>query len=94
MKHLTKDRYVYELGPKVIPAITIDSGDELLCETHDAFEGLRDIVAISQGGPQAPVTGPINVEGAVPGDIRISRTLRSVSPVKMMLSRKVLEQIG
>ena len=28
------------------------------------------------------------------GDIRVSRTFRPISPVKMLLSRKVLEQIG
>lgn len=28
------------------------------------------------------------------GDVRISRTLRAISPVKMMLSRRVFEQIG
>ena len=68
MKRLTKDRYVYELDPKASPAITVASGDELLVETNDAFQGLRDIAAISQRGPQAPVTGPIYVESAVPGD--------------------------
>ena len=28
------------------------------------------------------------------GDVRVSRTFRPISPVKMMLSRRVLEQIG
>jgi len=28
------------------------------------------------------------------GDIRVSRTFRPISPVKMLLSRQVLEQIG
>jgi acetamidase/formamidase len=28
------------------------------------------------------------------GNVRISRTLRAISPVKMMLSRRVFEQIG
>ena len=28
------------------------------------------------------------------GDIRVSRTFRPISPVKMMLSRKALEQLG
>ena len=27
------------------------------------------------------------------GDVRVSRTFRPISPVKMMLSRRVLEQI-
>jgi acetamidase/formamidase len=28
------------------------------------------------------------------GNVRVSRTLRAISPVKMMLSRRVFEQIG
>ena len=28
------------------------------------------------------------------GDVRVSRTFRPISPVKMMLSRKALEQLG
>jgi acetamidase/formamidase len=28
------------------------------------------------------------------GDVRMSRTLREISPVKMMLSRPILEQLG
>jgi acetamidase/formamidase len=28
------------------------------------------------------------------GDVRMSRTLRDISPVKMMLSRQILEQLG
>ena len=28
------------------------------------------------------------------GDVRVSRTFRPISPVKMMLSRKALEQVG
>lgn len=28
------------------------------------------------------------------GDIRVSRTFRPISPVKMMLSRQVLDQLG
>jgi acetamidase/formamidase len=28
------------------------------------------------------------------GDIRVSRTFRPISPVKMMLSRQMLEEIG
>ena len=28
------------------------------------------------------------------GDVRVSRAFRPISPVKMMLSRQVLEQIG
>ena len=68
MKRLTKDRCVYVLDPKASPAITVASGEELIVETQDAFEGLREVRALKERGAKAPVTGPIYVEGAVPGD--------------------------
>ena len=68
MKRLTKDRHVYALDPEATPAIFISSGEELIVETWDAFEGLRDARAIDEKGLKGPVTGPIYVEGAMPGD--------------------------
>ena len=68
MKRLTKDKHVYSLDPAAVPAITIASGEELLVETWDAFEGLRDPAAINEKALKGPATGPISVEGAVPGD--------------------------
>ena len=68
MKRLTKDRHVYALDPEATPAIIISSGEELIVETWDAFEGLRDARAIDEKGLKGPVTGPIYVEGAMPGD--------------------------
>ena len=68
MKRLTKDRHVYALDPEATPAIIITSGEELIVETWDAFEGLRDASAIDEKGLKGPVTGPIYVEGAMPGD--------------------------
>ena len=38
MKHLSRDRRIYFLDPEAEPAITIDSGEELIVETWDAFE--------------------------------------------------------
>ena len=67
MKRLTKDKHVRELDPKAIPAITIASGEELIVETWDAFEGVRDASALGQT-LKPPATGPIYVEGAMPGD--------------------------
>ena len=42
MKRLTRDHKIYVLDPDNPPAITIDSGEELMVETWDAFEGIRD----------------------------------------------------
>ena len=68
MKRLTKDKHIYTLDPKATPAITIASGEELLVEAWDAFEGLRDPAAIDEKTIKGPATGPIYVEGAMPGD--------------------------
>ena len=68
MKRLTKDKHVYILDPKAAPAITIEDGEELIVETWDAFEGLRDPVSIDEKALKGPATGPIYVEGAMPGD--------------------------
>ena len=40
MKHLSREKRIYFLDPQAKPAITIDSGEELMVETWDAFEGL------------------------------------------------------
>ena len=42
MKTLSRDNLIYFLEPDARPAITIDSGEELMVETWDAFEGVRD----------------------------------------------------
>ena len=61
--------------PDIPPAVTCDSGEEVVLETRDAFDG--------QMGPQAtletvagpnlnvvhPLTGPVYVNGAEPGDL-------------------------
>ena len=81
MKRLTKDKHIYTLDPKVAPAITIASGEELIVETWDAFEGLRDAHAIDQATLKGPATGPIYVEGAEPGDA-LKVDFISIRPIK------------
>ena len=68
MKHLTRDHRIYFLDPAAPPAISIDSGEELMVETWDAFEGLRDPAALNAKALKGPATGPIYVHGAEPGD--------------------------
>ena len=68
IKRLTKDNHIYILEPRAKPAITIASGEELIVETWDAFQGQRDPQAISDRTLKGPATGPIHVEGALPGD--------------------------
>ena len=68
MKHLTRDHRIYFLDPAAEPAIAINSGEELIVETWDAFEGLRDPAALNAKALKCPATGPIYVNGAEPGD--------------------------
>jgi amidase len=68
VQRLSRDRHIYFLDPRSPPAITIESGDELLVETWDAFEGGRDAAAFERKDPKGPATGPIFVRGAAPGD--------------------------
>ena len=68
MKHLSRENRIYFLDPQGEPAITIDSGEELMVETWDAFEGLREPAALDAKALKGPATGPIYVNGAEPGD--------------------------
>ncbi len=68
MKHLSRDNHIYLLDPAGTPAITIGSGEELMVETWDAFEGVRDPVVLEARSLKGPATGPIHVDGAEPGD--------------------------
>ena len=68
MKRLSREDHIYVLEPHSVPAIIIDSGEELMVETWDAFEGERDPVALEANLLKGPATGPIYVNGAEPGD--------------------------
>ena len=66
MRRLTRDKFTTVLDPNQPPAITIESGEELLVETWDAYMGARE--NLTEYRPRGPATGPIFVEGAVRGD--------------------------
>ena len=68
MKRLSREHHIYVLEPDSVPAIIIDSGEEIMVETWDAFEGERDPVALESNLLKGPATGPIYVNGAEPGD--------------------------
>ncbi len=68
MQRLTRDNIIYFLESGNEPAVTIDSGDELMVETWDAFEGVRDPEVLEAKSLKGPAIGPIYVNGAEPGD--------------------------
>lgn len=62
------------LSPYPARTVTVDSGEELTVEVRGAFNDVEDISAVSftpafDGCPLAPITGPIVVRGAKPGDV-------------------------
>ena len=68
MKRLDREHRIYVLDPDNAPAMTIESGEELMVETWDAFEGIRDPAVLDARHLRGPATGPIFVNGAEPGD--------------------------
>jgi len=68
MRRLTRDQAVVELGPETPPVLALSPGERLRVETP-VPRGLR---MKSLGDPrpprQIPITGPIAISGAQPGD--------------------------
>ena len=95
MRRLTKDKHVYDLDPNTSPAITIESGEELIVETWDVFHGLQDSESIHRRfelGPDPsalpiPATGPIYVQDAMPGDALKIDFIR-ITPIDHAIQRQ------
>ncbi|MFG6584989.1 acetamidase/formamidase family protein [Sulfitobacter sp. 1A12779] len=76
--HLDRDIVAYHCGKDVAPRVTVTSGSLVTVATHDARSGKlkrpEDVIPTAPdfdapGHPKTnPVTGPIAVEGAEPGD--------------------------
>ena len=96
MKRLGRENHIYVLDAEVPPAITIDSGEELMVETWDAFEGERDPAVLDARYLKGPATGSIYVNGAEPGDALrvefISITPKEEATHMVMPGRGFLEQ--
>ena len=80
----TQGRYHYVYGPYAAPVLTVDPGDTISCETHDAFEGKirfetdkpSEILNFPFLNPQ---NGPIFVNGAEKGDC-LAVHIQSIQP--------------
>jgi len=67
--------------PSIPPVLTVRPGDTVIMETRDAFDGqitrtstAKDVIPTFGGGPLDlnlvhPLTGPVAIEGAEPGDL-------------------------
>src|SRR5690606_30143292 len=83
MKRLTAGPLYYEFSRHNEPRLTIQSGETIEVESEDAFSGQirtndarRDKSKVPFGHPQ---TGPIFVEGAMPGD-SLAITIHEIRP--------------
>ena len=96
MKRLGRENHIYVLDAEVPPAITMDSGEELMVETWDAFEGERDPAVLDARSLKGPASGSIYVNGAEPGDaLRVeflSITPKEEATHMVMPGRGFLEQ--
>ena len=74
--------YLFSVNPDTPATSRIDPGDTLEIEVEGAFDDVTDIASIptpftaeSEGHPLAPISGPIAVRGAEPGDAVIIELL-------------------
>jgi amidase len=70
-----KQWYLFDVNPQTPPAFEIDSGEVLTLEVRGAFADVPDVREVPtpftpacDGHPRAPITGPVKVLGAEPGD--------------------------
>ena len=75
------DRCHTRWHPDIPPALRCDPGDDVVLETRDAVDGqytmdstYADVARIDRGIVH-PLTGPIHVEGAEPGDVLVVEIL-------------------
>jgi amidase len=70
---VTRDKLFFAFEPALQPATHVGQDEEVLLETHDCFEGQiqrpQDLVDKLDWNHVNPATGPVYIEGAMPGDI-------------------------
>ena len=71
----TDQVYLFSVNPSTPPTMTIDPGEEVSVEVRGAFADVADIRDIPtpftpacDGHPLAPISGPVAIRGAEPGD--------------------------
>lgn len=78
LRRLTRDQTTLYFDPRATPVIEIDPGEHIIVETADSLCGLVRREAprgfaiddvVERLGGACPVTGPIFVRGATPGDV-------------------------
>ncbi len=81
MKRVTRDHVIYYLGHPVPPILTVAPGEEIVIETLDTASGKitrEDYFPFTRPinpGYGNPLTGPIAVAGARPGDTLVAKII-------------------
>ena len=72
-RDLTSDKAFFAFAPDTVPVIHLAQGEELRLETHDCFSGQlktsADTLETLDWSITNPATGPVYIEGAMPGDL-------------------------
>lgn len=91
MKRLGRAHKVFQFSRQDPPALTVDPGEEVLVETTDSFDGQIDLTRpgkvslTAPGGVTVdpdralPLTGPLAIRGAEPGDVVVAEILGVVA---------------
>ena len=77
--------------PNLTPVVSVQQGEEVLLETHDCFEGQiqtsADLLSELDWEHVNPATGPVFIQGAMPGDVlRIKLLEIKVGPQSSMVT--------
>ena len=88
---IPRNRVFFAFGPDLTPVAHIRQGEEVLMETHDCFEGqiqtTADLVSALDWEHVNPATGPVYIQGAMPGDVlRIHLLEIKVGPQSSMVT--------
>ena len=90
---LTVEKEMHIARPRALTPgyfMTIAYGKDLTQAMQQAVQDMVDFLVQDKGMSPYDAYSLLSLAG----DVRMSRTLRDISPVKMMLSRHILEQLG
>lgn len=72
-KNLSREHVFYAFSPDLEPALQVTQGEEFTLETHDCFSGQlkseKDLLDVLDWDRVNPATGPVFIEGVLPGDV-------------------------
>src|SRR5512143_3054584 len=73
MSKVPRDQLFFAFDPALKPAVRMQQGEEGVLQTHDCFEGQiqtsADLLDTLDWSHVNPATGPVYLEGTMPGDI-------------------------